>query len=62
MVTEEQIRRALDKCGYQHLTATEENLRSCFRDYWDAGQFSNLEEEDLEEVTLEQIVRNLLRL
>lgn len=56
------IRRALDHCGYHEMEATEENLRACFRDFWDAGQFSNLEEEDLDELPADLIARNLLRL
>ena len=44
------------------MEATEENLRACFRDFWDAGQFSNLEEEDLDELPADLIARNLLRL
>ena len=56
------IRRALDHCGYHHAEATEEHLRACFWDYWHAGQFPNLEEEELDELAADRIARILLRL
>lgn len=56
------IRQALDKAGYYHAEATEENLKSCFMDYADQGYWSNLDMDDIEELSLDQMVHGLLRL
>jgi rRNA maturation endonuclease Nob1 len=56
------IRQALDKAGYQHVEATEENLVECFRDYADAGYWSNLSDDDVEDLSVDEMVYGLLRM
>ncbi len=55
------IKKALEKAGYD-MEPTEDNLRKCFRDYVDCGAWSDVEEEDIDEYSVEDICRNLLRL
>ncbi|AIQ15261.1 hypothetical protein [Paenibacillus durus] len=56
------IRRALDAAGYTHEPATPEALRNCFADYIDAGVWINLELEDMDELTIADMARGLIRL
>jgi dimeric dUTPase (all-alpha-NTP-PPase superfamily) len=55
------IKKALDKAGYD-MEPTEENLRECFMDYVDTGAWLDIEEEDIEEISIEDICHNLMRL
>jgi hypothetical protein len=55
------IKRALDKAGYD-CDPTEKNLRECFTDYVNAGCWSNLEMEDIEDLTIKQMCIGLIRL
>jgi dimeric dUTPase (all-alpha-NTP-PPase superfamily) len=55
------IKRALEKAGYD-TEPTEENLRECFRDYVDTGAWVNVEEEDIDEYSVEDILKNIMRL
>lgn len=59
---ESMYRRALDAAGYNHVRATEKNVRECFKDYVDAGYWSNLEFDDVDELTTEEIYRALIKL
>lgn len=55
------IRRALDACGYQESLATPEELASCLYDFADAGVFSNLGREEVEDLTVEEMAWGLIR-
>lgn len=59
---ENKYRKALDVAGYQHVQATEKNVRECFKDYVDARCWSNLQLDDVDEITTEEMCRALLRL
>jgi len=54
------IRRALDAAGYHHEQTTMENLVSCFSDYVDAGVWSNLTLEDIEDLSMLDMARGLI--
>jgi hypothetical protein len=56
-----EIEKALKKAGYD-LEPTERNLRECFRDYVDTGAWANVEEEDVDEYSVEDILKNIMRL
>ena len=58
----EMIRQALDHAGYEHVEATPENLIECFRDYVDAGVWENLTLDDIEDITLTEMCKALLKL
>lgn len=45
-------RKALDAAGYDHEEATEENVRICFMDYVDAGYWSNLDADSVEDISV----------
>lgn len=61
----DRIRDILDRAGYNHLDATEQNLIICFMDYVDAGYFGNLDYEEAKEeiesgdITIEEILSNM---
>lgn len=57
-----QIRKVLDKAGYDQLSATQENMISCFLDYVDNGFFGNLDyNEALEDIKSGDItIENIL--
>lgn len=55
------IRRALDAAGYHDSPATPEALASCLYDYADAGVFRNLDSEEVEELTVEEMAYGLIR-
>lgn len=59
---EYKYRRVLDAAGYHHVPATEKNVRECFMDYVDAGYWSNLHLDDVDEITTEEMCRALLKL
>lgn len=54
-------RAALDAAGYCHLDATDQNVRDCFIDYVDAGVFSNLSIEDVDDLTLQEMAAGLIK-
>jgi hypothetical protein len=55
------IKRALYNAGYE-CDPTEENLVGCFTDYVNAGCWSNLEMEDIEDFTVRQMCIGLIKL
>lgn len=55
-------RRVLDIAGYEHEEPTEDNVRGCFSDYVDSGFWSNLDLEDVEEITTAEICRAFCKL
>jgi predicted transport protein len=55
------IRKALDAAGYHHSPATEQALLECFKDYVDAGYWSNLDSEDVEDLTVTEMCRGLMK-
>ncbi len=58
---EDLYRQSLDAAGYGHEEATEENVRSCFADYVDAGYWSNLSiDDELEEISTPDMCRALI--
>lgn len=56
------IRHALDKAGYRDMEPTEENLRSCFSDCVDHGCWSNLELEDVPDLSVKDMAGALIML
>jgi hypothetical protein len=48
-------RIVLDEAGYFHTPATEQVVRDCFADYVDAGHWSNLDSDDIEDFSTEEI-------
>lgn len=56
------IRRALDKSGYDHESATPESLKSCFEDYVDAGVWGDLELQDIEGLSISDMSRALINI
>lgn len=55
------IRRALDACGYQDSPTTPDALASCLYDFADAGVFLNLDPEEIEDLTVEEMAWGLIR-
>lgn len=53
-------RLTLDVCGYTDSPPTEEAVRECFVDYVAAGYFENLEMDDVNELEITAICRNLI--
>ena len=51
--------RALLLAGYEHEQPTMENVRNCLLDYVDAGVFSNMTREDVEDLTPEEMALGL---
>ena len=58
----EQIRKVLNKAGYNQLATTKDNLIDCFLDYIDSGFFGNLDcNEALEDIKSGDItIENIL--
>lgn len=56
----ELIRKALDAAGYDHQEATEENLRDCFEDYVVAGVWHDVDREDIDDLTIEEMANGLI--
>jgi hypothetical protein len=56
------IRKALDRAGYRGIAATENNLRECVMDYADTGAWRNMEPEDVQDLTVDEMVRGIMRL
>lgn len=61
LIDTELIQKALIKAGYD-VEPTEENLRECFGDYADCGVWSNIELEDVKEITITEMCKELLSL
>jgi hypothetical protein len=61
---EEMIKTALDKVGYGFMEPSEENLRECFDDFVSCGVWSDLryDDEDINEIPVKNICRNLWNL
>lgn len=58
---EELYRKALDRAGYTHAEANGENVRECFEDYVDAGYWTNINHEDMEDMTTIEMCQALLK-
>lgn len=56
------IKRALDNAGYQDCEINENNLVECFTDYVDSGVWRDIEMEDVEDLTVDQMCKALIRL
>lgn len=54
-------RKVLDAAGYHHAEPTEQNVRSCFADYVDAGVWRDIDMDDIEDITIDQMCFNLLK-
>lgn len=54
-------RKVLDAAGYIHDEPTEENVRNCFADYVDAGYWRDIDMDDIEDITIDQMCYNLLK-
>lgn len=52
----------LKKAGYEHEEPTEQNVRKMFADYVDCGFFSNIDSEDVADITTAEICRVFLHL
>jgi hypothetical protein len=61
-VVNQLIEKALNKVGYGHNQPTISNLIDCFKDYVDAGTWSNIEMDDVEDLTIEEMCRALIKL
>lgn len=55
------FRKVLDAAGYYHDDPTEDNVRRCFGDYVAAGYWSNVDIDDIEDITIDEICLNLLK-
>lgn len=55
--------KALKAVNYEILNdeTIERQLKNCFIDFWSSGQWDNLEEEDLEDITLDEMAKALLK-
>lgn len=51
------IAAALKKAGYDHMQPTEDNLKECFIDYVDAGYWWNIDAEDVENITISEMIQ-----
>ena len=61
MTEYELIKRALQNAGYD-CTPNESNLIQCFMDYLDTGAWGNLDEEEVNELTVIEMCNALIRL
>lgn len=57
-----QIRRALDAAGYSYDEPTKEALIECFSDYVDTGAWADLTMEDIEDISISEMCRALIRM
>jgi hypothetical protein len=55
------FRLALDAAGYYDNEATEQNVRDCLLDYIDAGVFRNLDSEDVDDLTPQEMASGLIK-
>lgn len=69
MSNQELFFKALDKAGYIDVEPNEENVRQCFLDYIDTGEWSNVYYEDNipysdngEEIDIREMAIGLIRL
>lgn len=58
----EMYRQALDAAGYHHAPPTDQAVRECFVDYVDAGFWSNVDLEDVKDISTGDMCREFLRL
>ena len=56
------FKKVLDQFGYEDLEPTEDSLRKCFSDLVDEGAWSNVEPEDVDDLPIEDIFKNIRRL
>jgi hypothetical protein len=56
------IKRALANAGYDDCEPTESSIIECFTDYVDAGIWRDIEMDDVEDITVNQMCRALIRL
>jgi hypothetical protein len=61
LIDTELIQKALTVAGY-NCEPTEQNLRECFGDYVDSRIWSNVEQEDVQEMTITEMCQGLLSL
>ncbi|MFX3643295.1 MAG: hypothetical protein ACE3L7_32385 [Candidatus Pristimantibacillus sp.] len=61
-IQESRIRRALDASGYTAVEPTEKNLKECFNDYIASGIGSNHGQENMDELTVTDMIRTMIGL